>query len=46
MMIKKHKNIKYVINFGGEVEHKKLKKTFSSHYIGLKNLTEFFMKMK
>lgn len=43
-ILKKHKNIKYVINFGGEVEHKKLKKTFSSHYIGLKNLTEFFMK--
>lgn len=43
-ILKKQKNIKYIINFGGEVEHKKLKKTFSSHYNGLKNLAEFFMK--
>ena len=42
-ILKKQKNIKYVVNFGGEVEHKKLKKTFSSHYYGLKNLIEFFM---
>lgn len=43
-ILKNQKNIQYVINFGGEVEHKKFKKTFKSHYNGLKNLSEFFLK--
>ena len=42
--LKKFLNINYVINFGGEVEHKKKKKTFSSHFKGLKNLISFYTK--
>lgn len=34
----------YLVNFGGEVEHRKLKKTFLSHYNGLKNLSDIFLK--
>ena len=41
------KNIKktfnYVVNLGGYVDHKNKKKTFKSHYIGCKNLTEIFL---
>lgn len=42
--LKKHTNINYVINFGGEVDHKKKRKTFDTHYKGLKNLTEYFVR--
>lgn len=35
---------KYVVNLGGYVDHSKKKKTFKSHYIGCKNLTEIFIK--
>lgn len=45
-VLKKQKNIEYVINCGGEVNHKNLKKTFLSHYKGVKNLTDFFLKKK
>ena len=42
------KNIKktfnYVVNLGGYVDHINKKKTFKSHYIGCKNLTEIFLK--
>ena len=42
------KNIKgpfnYVVNLGGYVDHSNKKKTFESHYIGCKNLTEIFLK--
>jgi len=38
--------IKYVVNFGGEVEHNKIKQTFLSHYKGLKNISEFFINKK
>lgn len=38
------KNINYVVNFGGEVEHRKLKKTFKSHFDGLKNISNFYKK--
>lgn len=41
--LKKLKKIDYVVNFGGEVDHKNLKKTFNSHYLGLKNLINFFL---
>ncbi len=41
-ILKNIKRIDYVVNFGGEVEHDNLKKTFQSHYLGLKNLINFF----
>ena len=34
----------FVINLGGYVDHKNIKKTYASHYIGLKNLANFFLK--
>ncbi len=44
------KNIKenydYVVNFAGYVNHYEKKKTFNSHYIGCKNLVDFFSKKK
>jgi len=36
----------YVVNLGGYVDHSNKKKTFESHYIGCKNLTEIFLKKK
>jgi len=44
--LKKIKNINFIVNFGGEVEHKKIKKTLSTHYGGLKNLSNFFIDQK
>ena len=41
-ILNKVSNIDYIINFGGEVEHKKKKKTFSSHFVGVKNLLLYF----
>ena len=35
-----------VINFSGYVDHTNKKKTISSHYLGLKNLSDFFIKKK
>ncbi len=43
-ILNKVSNIDYIINFGGEVEHKKKKKTFSSHFSGVKNLVLYFKK--
>jgi nucleoside-diphosphate-sugar epimerase len=47
--IKKKNNIRkikddydYVVNFGGYVDHSNNKKTYESHYLGLKNLADFF----
>ena len=34
----------YVVNLGGYVDHSNKNKTFKSHYIGCKNLTEIFLK--
>ena len=34
----------YVINLGGYVDHSKKKKTYNSHYLGCKNLTDIFIK--
>ena len=45
-ILNKIKNVDYVINFGGEVDHNNLKITFRSHYIGLKNIANFFLKKK
>lgn len=36
----------YVINSGGYVDHSNNKKTYLSHYIGVKNLANFFKKKK
>ena len=36
-------NFDYVVNLGGYVDHSKKKKTYQSHYIGCKNLTEIFL---
>lgn len=33
----------YVVNLGGYVDHKNKEKTFSSHYIGCKNLSNFLI---
>ena len=38
------KNFNYVVNLGGYVNHSNKEKTFKSHYIGCKNLTEIFLK--
>ena len=44
------KNIKnsfnYVVNLGGYVDHSNKEKTFKSHYLGCKNLSEVFLKRK
>jgi dTDP-glucose 4,6-dehydratase len=47
---KLEKNIKnsfnYVVNLGGYVDHSNKEKTFKSHYLGCKNLSEVFLKRK
>ena len=43
---KLHKNFDYVVNLGGYVDHSNEKKTFKSHYLGCKNLTEIFLEKK
>ena len=40
------KSFKYIVNLGGYVDHINKKKTFMSHYIGCKNLTEIFSRKK
>jgi nucleoside-diphosphate-sugar epimerase len=37
------KKFDYVVNLGGYVDHKKKVKTYNSHYIGVKNLANFFL---
>jgi nucleoside-diphosphate-sugar epimerase len=39
-------NYDYVVNFGGYVNHNEKFKTYKSHYIGCKNLVNFFLKKK
>lgn len=41
--LKKHFDTTYVVNFGGEVQHGKIKKTFLTHYVGSKNLASIFL---
>ena len=36
----------YVINAAGHVDHKNIKKTYNSHFVGLKNLIQFLKKKK
>jgi len=40
------KNFQYVVNLGGYVDHSKKIKTFNSHFLGCKNLTEIFINKK
>ena len=40
------KNYNFVINLGGYVDHSNTKKTYNSHYIGCKNLSNIFLKKK
>lgn len=41
-----NENYSYVVNLGGYVDHSNKKKTFESHYIGCKNLAQFFLKRR
>jgi UDP-glucose 4-epimerase len=45
-ILNKNKEFDYVINLGGYVDHSNKKKTFKSHYIGCKNLANYFLKKK
>ncbi len=36
----------FIVNFAGNINHKEIKKTYNTHYIGLKNLAEIFSKKK
>ena len=40
------KNYDYIVNLGGYVDHSNKRKTFLSHYIGVKNLSNHFLKYK
>ena len=42
----KKKHFDFVLNLGGNINHKDSKKTFSSHYTGIKNLADFFLDKK
>ena len=39
-----NKKFDFVVNLGGYVDHSNKKKTYASHYLGLKNLTTIFLK--
>ncbi len=41
----KNLSFDYVINLGGYVNHSEKKKTYTSHFIGCKNLIEYFEKL-
>ncbi len=41
----KHLSFDYVINLGGYVNHSEKKKTYLSHFIGFKNLLEYFERL-
>lgn len=36
----------YIFNLGGNIDHNDKKKTYQAHYLGFKNLSNFFMKKK
>ena len=40
------KNFKFIVNFGGHVDHSNIKKTFNSHFNGVVNLSNFFLKKR
>jgi len=39
-------NYDFIVNFGGYVNHSDKLKTYRSHYLGCKNLADFFLKKK
>lgn len=39
-----NKNYNFIVNLGGYVDHTNKKKTYNSHYLGLKNLANYFIK--
>jgi nucleoside-diphosphate-sugar epimerase len=39
-------NFNYIVNFGGEINHKNKSRVYRSHYLGVKNLINFFKKKK
>ena len=39
-------NFDYIVNLGGYVNHQNKRETYRSHYLGLKNLTNFFKDKK
>ena len=45
-VIKKIHKVDYVVNFGGEVNHKKRKETLQTHHIGTINISNLFLKKK
>jgi len=44
--LKPYSSINCIVNFGGDVDHKNRVKVYKSHFIGLKNLCDFFIKKK
>ena len=40
------KNYDYIVNLGGHVDHSNKQKTFLSHYVGVKNLSNYFLNKK
>lgn len=43
-ILKPHLNSNYLINVGGEVDHKENKKVYKSHFLGVKNLINIFLR--
>ena len=41
-----NQSFEYVVNLGGYVDHSNKKKTFQSHYVGCKNISEIFLKRR
>tara|TARA_B100000965_G_scaffold397816_1_gene414929 strand:- start:375 stop:1310 length:936 start_codon:yes stop_codon:yes gene_type:complete len=44
--LKKLSKIDFLVNLGGDVDHKNFRKTYLSHYKGSKNLSEVFLNKK
>ena len=43
-ILKPHLNSNYLVNVGGEINHKENKKVYKSHFLGVKNLVNIFLK--
>ena len=39
-------DVDYIVNLGGYVDHSNKKRTYQSHFIGCKNLVDFYQKKK
>jgi len=46
LSLKISKNFNYVVNLGGYVDHANKRKTYNSHFLGCKNLADFFLNKK